>query len=173
MTTAAGSAAWVVAAVVAQGLVSRFAGPRLPLDLVLVVVVALALRRGRVTGLLAGSFAGLAQDALAGSVLGIGGLAKSVVGFLTGVAGTQFIVTQHLPRLLVFALATLVHAALFTGMSVLLDLQRFELRVVDLAYRSLVNGLAGVMLMGVVDVLPGARERWRARRGALRRTRFR
>lgn len=173
MKNAAWSTAWVAAAVVGQGLVTRLAGPSVPLDLALVVVVFLALRRGRVTGLLSGSVAGLAQDALTGGVLGIGGLAKSVVGFAAGVTGTQFIVTHHVPRLLVFALATVAHTLLFTGMSVLLDLQRLDTQFVELAFRALVNALTGVMLFGFVDFLPGARERWRARREVRRRARFR
>jgi rod shape-determining protein MreD len=159
--------------VVGQGLITRFAGPGIPLDLALVTVVFVALRRGRVTGLLGGSLAGLAQDALAGGVLGIGGLAKSVVGFLAGVVGTQFIVTHHVPRLLVFALATIAHEVLFTGMSVLLGLRGGDAQLVDLTFKTLVNSLAGVGLFSVVDFLPGARERWRVRREVRRRARFR
>jgi rod shape-determining protein MreD len=44
-------------------------------DLVLVVVVYVALTSGPATGLLSGTFAGLVQDALSSSVIGIGGLA--------------------------------------------------------------------------------------------------
>ena len=59
----------------------------------LIVVVYIALKSGPSTGLLAGTVAGLIQDALSSGVLGIGGLAKTIVGFLSGVLGTQFIVT--------------------------------------------------------------------------------
>lgn len=173
MKASAASVAWIALAVVGQGLITRFAGPGIPLDLALVTVAFVALRRGRVTGLLGGSLAGLAQDALAGGVLGIGGLAKSVVGFLAGVAGTQFIVTHHVPRLLVFALATLTHEALFTGMSVLLGLRAFDVQLVDLTFKALVNSLAGIGLFSVVDFLPGARERWRTRREVRQRARYR
>ena len=62
------------------------------LDLVLVVVVYVALTMGPATGLLAGAVAGLVQDALSSGIIGIGGLAKTVVGFLIGLVGTQFIV---------------------------------------------------------------------------------
>ena len=51
------------------------------MDLVLVVVVYVALTTGPVSGMLAGSVAGLIQDALSSGVIGIGGLAKSIVGF--------------------------------------------------------------------------------------------
>src|SRR5215831_8397404 len=73
-------------------------------DLVLVAVVYVALTSGPVTGLLTGTFAGLVQDALSSGIIGVGGLAKTVVGFLAGVIGTQFIVTHSLPRFVVFFL---------------------------------------------------------------------
>ena len=55
---------------------------------------------------LTGTFAGLVQDALSSGVIGIGGLAKTIVGFLAGIVGTQFIVAQSASRFVVFFLAT-------------------------------------------------------------------
>ena len=54
-------------------------------DFVVVAVIYISLTSGPVTGLMAGTFAGLVQDTLAskGSI-GIGGLAMSIVGFLVG-----------------------------------------------------------------------------------------
>ena len=46
------------------------AGGAIAVNLVLVAVVYLALAYGAVTGLLAGTFGGLAQDALAGGIVG-------------------------------------------------------------------------------------------------------
>ena len=94
-------------------------------DLVLVVVVYVALTSGPATGLLTGTFAGLVQDALSSGVIGIGGLAKTIVGFLAGIIGTQFIVAQSLPRFVVFFGATVLHAVVFMGLYVLLDLRQF------------------------------------------------
>ncbi len=87
-----------------------------PVDLVLVVVVASALAFGPVTGLAAGTVGGLIQDALSSGILGMGGLAKTLVGFAAGRFATQFIVTATVPRLLVFAAATVAHALLFMGL---------------------------------------------------------
>ena len=84
-------------------------------DLVLVAVVYLALTGGPVAGLVAGTVGGLVQDALSTGILGMGGLAKTVVGFLAGRFGTQFIVTATLPRMITFAAATAAHAVLFMG----------------------------------------------------------
>ena len=69
-------------------------GGALAVNLVLVAVVYVALAYGPVTGLLAGTVGGLAQDALAGGIVGIGGLSKTMVGFAVGVLGAQFIVSQ-------------------------------------------------------------------------------
>ena len=68
------------------------------------------------------AFAGLVQDSLSSSVIGIGGLAKTIVGFLAGIIGSQFIVAQSLPRFVVFFGATVLHAIVFMGLYVLLDL---------------------------------------------------
>ena len=86
-----------------------------PIDLVLIAVVYVAIKSGPVMGLMAGTVAGLIQDALAGGILGIGGLAKTVIGFLSGVLGTQFIVTAPLPRFLLLLVATALHAGHFHG----------------------------------------------------------
>ncbi|MGE3273598.1 MAG: rod shape-determining protein MreD [Vicinamibacterales bacterium] len=134
------------------------------LDLVLIVVVYFALSAGPVTGLLAGSAAGLVQDALSSGVLGIGGLANTIVGFLAGVVGTQFIVTAPLPRFVVFVLATVVHAALFMGLYVLLDLRQFPSPYAAVAGQAIGNGFVGVVVFQVMEWLPGLAERRRARR---------
>ena len=73
------------------------------------------------TGLLLGSAAGLVQDSLSSGIIGIGGLAKTLVGFVAGLLGTQFILTAPLSRFVVFVLATLLHAAVFMGLYTLLD----------------------------------------------------
>ena len=68
------------------------------LDLVLVAVVYVALTSGSVTGLLTGAVAGLIQDVVTrvpSSIIGIGGLAKTIVGFLAGVVGIIVIISSH------------------------------------------------------------------------------
>lgn len=138
-------------------------------DLVIVVVVYVALTSGPVTGLLTGTFAGLVQDALSSAVIGIGGLAKTIVGFLAGVIGTQFIVAQPLPRFVVFFFATVIHAVLFIGLYVLLDLRHFDTPYAAVAGQATGNAVVGVVAFQVVELLPGAIERRRAARTRLRR----
>ncbi len=78
-------------------------------NLALVAVIYLALAFGPGAGLVAGTVGGLVQDALAGGIVGVGGFAKTLVGFVVGVLGAQFIVAQSLPRLLMFVSGTLMH----------------------------------------------------------------
>ena len=134
------------------------------LDLVLIVVVYIALMFGPVTGLLVGSAAGLVQDALSSGIIGIGGLAKTVVGFVAGVLGTQFIVTAPLSRFVVFVLATILHAAIFMGLYTLLEVRQFESPWAAVLSQSIGNAFLGVVGAQIVELLPGLRERRRARR---------
>jgi rod shape-determining protein MreD len=139
------------------------------LDLVLVVVVYVALTSGSGAGLLTGAFAGLVQDALSSDVIGIGSLAKTIVGFLAGIIGTQFIVARPLPRFVVFFAATLLHAVVFMGLYVLLDLRHFGTPIGAVAGQAAGNAVVGVVAFQLVELLPGAVERRRAARTRLRR----
>ena len=149
-----------------------FRGP-VAVDLVLVAVVYVALTSGPVTGLFCGTAAGLIQDALVASpVIGIGGLAKTIVGFLTGIIGTQFIVAQPLPRFVVFFGATVLHAAVFMGLYVLLDMRHFGApydisKVV--AWQAAANATVGVVAFQLVELLPGAVDRRGSARNRIRR----
>jgi rod shape-determining protein MreD len=134
------------------------------LDFVLIVVVYLALTLGPTAGLLFGSLAGLIQDSLSSGVLGVGGLAKTIVGYLAGVIGTQFIVVAPLPRFVVFVVATAVHAAVFMGLYVLLGLRQFPSPYGEVLAQGLGNGFVGVVAFQVIEWFPGFLARRRASR---------
>ncbi len=166
---AAGIILAVAAALALQTTLARYIRGSVALDLVLVVVVYVALTSGPVTGLLTGTFAGLVQDAMARGVIGIGGLAKTLVGFLAGIVGTQFIVAQPLPRFVVFFGATLLHGLVFIGLYVLLNLRHFESPYAAVVGQAAGNAAVGVMAFQLGELLPGAVERRRAAKGRLRR----
>lgn len=166
---AAGTILAVAAALALQTTLARYLRGSVALDLVLVVVVYVALTSGPVTGLLTGTFAGLVQDTMATGVIGIGGLAKTLVGFLAGIIGTQFIVAQPLPRFVVFFGATLLHGLVFIGLYVLLNLRHFESPYAAVVGQAAGNAAVGVMAFQLVELLPGAVERRRAAKGRIRR----
>jgi len=167
---AAGVILAVVAALALQTTLARFVvRGTIAIDLVLVAVVFVALTSGPAAGLLAGAIAGLVQDALSSGLIGIGGLANTIVGFLAGVIGTQFIVSQPLPRFVVFFGATVVHAAVFMGLNTVLDRMHFGNPTAAVVGQSAANALVGVVAFQLVELLPGAVERRRAAKTRLRR----
>jgi len=132
-----------------------FRGSSAAIDLVLIVVVYVAIKSGPVTGLVAGTVAGLIQDALSGGILGIYGLAKTMVGFLSGLLGTQFIVTAPLPRFMLLVVATVLHAAIFIGLNRLLNLQQVSADYGPTLGQAFGNALVGVVAFQMIEWFPG------------------
>jgi rod shape-determining protein MreD len=167
---AAGLILATVVALTLQTVLGRFLiRGTVAVDLVLVVVVYAALRFGPVTGLMTGTLAGLVQDYLSTGVVGIGALAKTVVGFVAGFIGTQFIVSQPLPRFVVFLAASLGHALIFFGLYMMLGLWKFEAPYTAVLGQGLANAVVGIIAFQVAELLPGAVERRRMNRPRLRR----
>jgi rod shape-determining protein MreD len=160
-----GVLAAIALALALQTTLARFlVGGTAAVDLVLVAVIYVALTSGAASGMLAGSVAGLIQDALSSGVIGIGGLAKSIVGFLVGAIGQQFIVTAAFPRLFVFLAATAVHALLFMGLYVVLGLRSFPSPWAAVATQAFGNMVVGMIAFTTIESLPGVVERRRLSR---------
>lgn len=166
----------LVALAVALALQTTIAGLTLQgataVNLVLVAVIFVALAFGPVTGLLAGTAGGLAQDALAGGIVGIGGLTKTLIGFLVGVIGTQFIVAQTLPRLVTFVGATLVHELCFQALYALAESRPFSIDWWSAATQAGVNGVVGSVAFIVAERGPDLLQRRAARRASYGRRRY-
>jgi rod shape-determining protein MreD len=134
-------------------------------NLIVVAVVYVALMFGPATGLMAGTAGGLAQDALAGGIVGIGGLSKTVIGFLSGVLGAHFNLSQPLSRFVMFVAATAVHEVCFLGLYALVETRPFRLPYSPLLMQAFMNGIVGLAAFFVVEEMPGLLQRRRARRG--------
>ena len=134
-------------------------------NLVVVAVVYVALVFGPMTGLMAGTAGGLAQDALAGGIVGIGSLSKTIVGFLAGLLGAHFIVAQPLPRFVMFVSASVVHEICYQGLSALVEVRPLRLAYGPVLTQAAINGIVGLTAFFVVERLPGMLQRRRARRG--------
>lgn len=150
----------IALAIALQSTLTRLiVGGTAPIDLVLVVVVFVALTSGPGPGMLSGTVAGIIQDALSSGVVGIGGLAKAMVGFLAGIVGQQFIVAAALPRFVVFLAATVLHSAVFMGLYVLLELRTFPSPWAAVLSQAAGNAVVGTIVFLMVEYLPGAIER--------------
>ena len=141
-------------------------------NFVLIAVVCIALSLGALTGLLAGAAGGLVQDAVAGGVVGIGGLSKTLVGFLVGVFGAQFIVSQPLPRLVMFIGGTVLHELCFQSLYALVELRPVQFAWGTMLTQAAINGIIGVLALQIVESAPGLKQRREARRATFARRRF-
>jgi rod shape-determining protein MreD len=112
----------VIVAVVLQLAVARVSvGGRWPIDVVLVGVAYAAIYWGPAAGILAGTVGGLLQDLLSHGIVGVGGLAKTLVGFAAGTLSAQFIITRAAVRMGVVAGATVVHRLIVIALYALID----------------------------------------------------
>jgi rod shape-determining protein MreD len=157
--------ALLAVALVLQTTLARFlVRGSIGVDLVLVAVVFLSLKAGPTPGILSGTVAGLAQDALTTGVVGIGGLAKSIVGYFAGTLGRAFIIAQPVPRFLVFFAATVVEMTIIALFHVVLDPGPHTVPVGAIVAQAFGNSLVGVVLFQFAESVPRALERRRARR---------
>ena len=160
----------IVVALALQTTIARFVVTgTVAVDLVLVVVVYVALTSGSTTGLVTGTVAGLIQDSLSTGVIGIGGLAKTIVGFIAGIVGTQLNIAEPVARFVVFFSATVVHQAITIGLGAVLGLRPFGTPYASVAGEALGNAVVGVAAFQLVELLPGAVERRRMGRTRIRR----
>jgi rod shape-determining protein MreD len=125
-------------------------GQTTDIDLVLIVVVYVALKMRPVSGLLAGSFAGLSQDLLVSSVLGVNGLAKSLVGFIVASIGQRIMMGGTLFRASMFTTATAVNTFIIVVLGML-----FGIQVFSLSFRIVLSQMITNTIVGVVTVMIG------------------
>ena len=172
MKMAAVIAALVAAVALQTTLAGLRVGSSIAVNLVLVVVVYTGLAFGAAGGLVAGTVGGLIQDSLAGGIIGIGGFSKTLVGFLVGVLGAQFIVSQTLPRFVMFVAATFLHEVMFHGLHALIESRPLALHYSAVLTQAIVNGLVGVFAFWIVENGPRILDRRRARQAAFSKRRF-
>ena len=157
----------LAAAVALQSTLARWApSERITLDLVLIVVVLVALSAGPLSGLMAGTVGGIAQDSLSGGIIGVGGLAKTVVGFVIGMVGLQFIVAGPMQRFIVLSVATLLHGLVFFGLYEMLPAGRsMEVPYLAILLQALANACVGIVAFQLGQMGPGLMHRRQALRG--------
>jgi rod shape-determining protein MreD len=141
-------------------------------NLVLVAVIYVALAYGAVTGMLGGCAAGLVQDAIAGGIVGIGGLSKTIVGFFVGALGAHFIVSTPVPRFLMFFAASLVHELCFQALYALVEAHGIRLQLSGALIQALVNGAVGITVFMLVERAPEMMQRDSWRRSSTVRRRY-
>jgi hypothetical protein len=91
-----------------------------------------------------------------------------VVGFLTGIIGSQFIVARPLPRALVFFTAAVTHAIIFVGLYAVLDPGYGTTPYGTIASQAGANAIAGVLIFQISESFPGFMDKRRMAGGGMR-----
>jgi len=94
-------------------------------------------------------------------VVGGAGLAKTLVGFVAGVAATQFIVSGVIPRGVVFFAMTWLHGICFLGLYAMIERHGIGHPWRELLVQSLLNAVVGAVATRTLERGP---EWWRSRR---------
>ncbi len=163
----------VALALAAQTTLTRFVGVATDVDFLLIAVVFVALSRGPIVGLWAGTVGGLAQDLLSGGIVGVSGLAKCLVGYTVGWLGVQFLTSRAWHRVLILFVSTLMHAACFVGIYTLIASVAPPAAWTGVLIQAFANTLVGLVAAVACEHAPGMRERARTRRGGFATRRWR
>jgi rod shape-determining protein MreD len=122
------------------------------LDPFLIVLVYCGLTGGEMYGMLAGAAAGWIQDIhFGGSVLGLSGLTKILVGFAVGFASTRFHLVEAGPRAVVLFVATAADALIYTQLASVFDVASYEITPAGILGRALVNAVVGVAAYEILE----------------------
>jgi rod shape-determining protein MreD len=155
----------ILVSLLLQVTLSRYAvGGRWVFDFVLVGVVYAALQWGPASGILAGTVGGLLQDVLAGQIVGVGGLAKTIVGCAAGLIGAQFVLTQPQARTVIVLGATIFHRLLMLGLQGLIDQRWPGVAWGAMLAETGINTISAFVVFQVTASLPGVVDRGRASR---------
>jgi rod shape-determining protein MreD len=155
----------IAVAVFLQVVLARYTvGGTWAFDLVLVGVVFAALQWGPAAGMVGGTLGGLVQDLLAGEIVGVGALPKTVVGFVAGVVGTQFVLTRPSARLTVMVAASVVHRLMILLLAGLIDQQWPAVSWGAMLTETAINVACALVVFQATNMLPDVVERQRMSR---------
>ena len=154
MTVFWGGAA-ILTAVIAQALLSGIWPPMARFfDLPLIPIVYYAITKGPSGALLAGTGAGLLQDSLEGTLLGVSALSKALIGYLIGVLGLRFALVPLASRIIVIAAASVLSRSFEV-----LTLAIMGRRIAYAPYPHLFESVLGNCILGVLVIGALGRER--------------
>ena len=142
-------------AALAQALLSRYAaGLARYCDLFTIIVVYYGLTRPPTSAMLMGTGAGLMEDSLLGSVLGMNGFKKTLIGYLVGTFGSLFMLNQTIPRFGILFAATALDPLTELGLSMAMGRSFAFPDSIELLQRGLGNGVLGLVFFWVAMRLP-------------------
>lgn len=126
------------------------------LDLPLAITVYFSLQRAPVLGMITGAAAGIAGDAVDGGVLGTGGFAKTLLGYIIAILSIKFPLQNPLARLAVVAVASTTSTIIYVGLNLMLDREiSYVANWIEfsriLGWKTLADTLASIPVFFILD----------------------
>ncbi len=90
-------------------------------DLPLLITVYFSLQRAPQLGMWIGALAGIGGDVIAGGIPGVGGFAKTLIGYLIGLTSIKVALDNPFAKLGVVAAASATNTVFFIGLYLLLE----------------------------------------------------
>ena len=118
-----------------------------PVDLFVLLVVLNSVRGESLRGLAGGLAAGLVQDVVTSSVLGLHGVACSVVGYGAARVSQRILATRRAVTLGLIALGVLVHQVIVLGLLALLEITPFRPVAATVLLRVAITTAAGLVVL--------------------------
>jgi len=142
-----------VLALVIQSLASKHFPLFASLDLPLIVVIYFAItRRNPALSTIGGAVIGIAQDAVTGQPLGVFGICKAVIGYVSGSLGVRIDTENHGMRLLLTFLFVMLHNAIDWVLVKHMLAEPMAWSWVREPIRAAVNALIGVIIFALLDL---------------------
>jgi rod shape-determining protein MreD len=121
------------------------------MDLFLVTAVGFGLTQGRIVGMGAGTAAGLVQDAFSGGMLGLNGLSKTTVGYLSGIVGRWLIVRGWGARFLFFFVASAADLTILALVGLAIERPIVVVEAMTPLFLCSFNAAVGATVLGLKD----------------------
>jgi rod shape-determining protein MreD len=114
-------------------------------DLIICLLVYLSMKEGALAGIFGGFLMGLSMDVYSPQTLGTGSLAKSVIGYFTGLLDERNITLDEKYKLLVLLLAAVLHQLIISilvfGLGPAIKIHLLSSILPNALYTTLVGGL--------------------------------
>jgi rod shape-determining protein MreD len=143
-----------LAAIILQAYLPKYLHFLSILDLPLLVTIFFAVaRRNQLSGLLTGGVIGIMQDSLTSQLIGLFGIAKTVIGYLASSIGVKLDVENPGSRFLMTFAFYVLHSAIFYVVARgLANQMTVQLRWGHLLLAALVNAFVAVPLFAALDM---------------------
>ncbi|MBA3443023.1 MAG: rod shape-determining protein MreD [Pyrinomonadaceae bacterium] len=142
----------ILLAVVLQSSLPTLSRSLVYIDLPLILVVYVALKRNAVQSVFVGAVTGIATDAMSNGLLGANGFSKTLTAYLIAALATRVALDNYLIRIFVLASAVLFDSTVYYILHVILNQMSRAAFVETVAWKLIATTVVGTFVFYVFDI---------------------